>query len=57
MLNHLFEIHNSWVLVYNCITFFARMNTIGGSEGTNAFFDSFVTPLTNLKEFVIKYDK
>ncbi|KAK9939546.1 hypothetical protein M0R45_016238 [Rubus argutus] len=33
------------------------MNTTGRSEGTNAFFDDFVTSTTNLREFIIKYEQ
>jgi hypothetical protein len=37
--------------------FFSGMNTTGRSEGVNAFFDSFVTSTTNLREFVVKYEQ
>ncbi|KAF7150202.1 hypothetical protein RHSIM_Rhsim02G0072900 [Rhododendron simsii] len=33
------------------------MNTTGRSEGINSFFDGFVTHTSNLKEFVVKYEK
>ncbi|XP_004297934.1 PREDICTED: protein FAR1-RELATED SEQUENCE 5-like [Fragaria vesca subsp. vesca] len=33
------------------------MNTTGRSEGTNSFFDDFVTSTTNLREFVVKYEQ
>ncbi|KAL5831747.1 hypothetical protein ACOSQ4_017101 [Xanthoceras sorbifolium] len=55
-LNHLYEIRTSWVPVYNRSIFFAGMNTTGRSEGINSFFDGFVTSMTNLKEFVVKYE-
>ncbi|XP_024164366.1 protein FAR1-RELATED SEQUENCE 5-like [Rosa chinensis] len=56
-LQQLYEIRESWVPVYNRSTFFAGMNTTGRSEGTNAFFDDFVTSMTNLREFVVKYEQ
>ncbi|GAB2299502.1 hypothetical protein Dimus_038565 [Dionaea muscipula] len=56
-LKQLWEIRHMWVPVYNRDTFFAGMNTTGCSEGMNSFFDDFVTPRTNLKEFVVKYDE
>ncbi|XP_048427662.1 protein FAR1-RELATED SEQUENCE 5-like [Pyrus x bretschneideri] len=34
-----------------------RKNTTGRSEGINSFFDGFVTPTTNLREFVVKYEQ
>ncbi|KAK1399399.1 hypothetical protein POM88_009262 [Heracleum sosnowskyi] len=40
----------------NRSTFFAGMNTTGRSESTNSKFDHLVTPTTNLKEFMIKFD-
>ncbi|XP_026443838.1 protein FAR1-RELATED SEQUENCE 5-like [Papaver somniferum] len=33
------------------------MNTTGRSEGENAFFKEFLSPKTNLREFVIRYDQ
>ncbi|XP_058220878.1 protein FAR1-RELATED SEQUENCE 5-like [Rhododendron vialii] len=56
-LQGLFDIRESWVPVYNRGTFFAGMNTTGCSEGINSFFDGFVTHTSNLKEFVVKYEK
>lgn len=56
-LQQLYEIRESWVPVYNRSTFFAGMNTTGRSEGTNAFFDDFVTSTINLREFVVKYEQ
>ncbi|KAK9270449.1 hypothetical protein L1049_026029 [Liquidambar formosana] len=56
-LNQIYEIHDSWVPVFNRGTFFARMNTTGRSEGINAFFDVFVTSTTSLGEFVVKYEQ
>ncbi|KAL6128464.1 hypothetical protein ACLB2K_071819 [Fragaria x ananassa] len=56
-LKSLYEIRASWVPVYNRETFFVGMNTTGRSEGINSFFDGFVTSITNLKEFVVKYDQ
>ncbi|KAF8412287.1 hypothetical protein HHK36_000248 [Tetracentron sinense] len=56
-LQHLYEIQRSWVPVYNRSIFFAGMNTTGRSEGVNAFFDSFVSSNTNLRDFVLKYDQ
>ncbi|KAI8524260.1 hypothetical protein RHMOL_Rhmol13G0136700 [Rhododendron molle] len=56
-LQQLYDIHESWVPVYNRGTFFAGMNTTRRSEGVNSFFDDFVTSTTNLKEFVVKYDQ
>ena len=37
-LNSLYDIHSSWVPVYNRDIFFAGMNTTGRSEGVNSFF-------------------
>ncbi|XP_062006105.1 protein FAR1-RELATED SEQUENCE 5-like [Rosa rugosa] len=56
-LQQLYEICESWVPVNNRRTFFAGMNTTGRSEGTNALFDDFVTSMTNLREFVVKYEQ
>ncbi|CAL8101117.1 unnamed protein product [Prunus armeniaca] len=56
-LNNLYDIRSSWVPVYNRSIFFAGMNTTGRSEGINSFFDGFITPTTNLREFVVKYDQ
>ncbi|KAI8550675.1 hypothetical protein RHMOL_Rhmol06G0126200 [Rhododendron molle] len=56
-LQGLFGIRESWVPVYNRGTFFAGMNTTERSEGINSFFDGFVTHTSNLKEFVVKYEK
>ncbi|KAI8550595.1 hypothetical protein RHMOL_Rhmol06G0119400 [Rhododendron molle] len=56
-LQGLFDIRESWVPVYNRGTFFAGMNTTRRSEGINSFFDGFVTHKSNLKEFVVKYEK
>ncbi|KAF7153869.1 hypothetical protein RHSIM_Rhsim01G0173000 [Rhododendron simsii] len=56
-LQGLFDIRESWVPVYNRGTFFAGMNTTGRSEGINSFFDGFVTHMSNLTKFVVKYDK
>ncbi|XP_058208178.1 protein FAR1-RELATED SEQUENCE 9-like [Rhododendron vialii] len=56
-LQGLFDIRESWVPVYNRGTFFAGMNTTVRSEGINSFFDGFVTHTSNLKEFVVKYEK
>ncbi|OVA14987.1 zinc finger protein [Macleaya cordata] len=33
------------------------MNTTGRSEGVNAFFNEFVSPKTNLTEFVVRYEQ
>ncbi|XP_021804022.1 protein FAR1-RELATED SEQUENCE 5-like, partial [Prunus avium] len=56
-LNSLYDIRSSWVPVYNRDIFFAGMNTTGRSEGINSFFDGFVTPTINLREFVVKYEQ
>ncbi|CAL2257291.1 unnamed protein product [Prunus armeniaca] len=32
-----------------------RMKTTGRSEGIDSFFDGFITPTTNLREFGVKY--
>ncbi|XP_058208154.1 protein FAR1-RELATED SEQUENCE 9-like [Rhododendron vialii] len=56
-LQGLFDIRESWVPVYNRGTFFAGMNTTERSEGINSFFDGFVTHTSNLKEFVVMYEK
>ncbi|VVA31282.1 PREDICTED: FAR1-RELATED SEQUENCE [Prunus dulcis] len=56
-LNSLYDIHSSWVPIYNHNIFFAEMNTTRCSEGINSFFDGFVTPTTNLREFVVKYEQ
>ncbi|XP_050157451.1 protein FAR1-RELATED SEQUENCE 5-like [Malus sylvestris] len=56
-LKSLYEMRSSWVPVYNRRIFFAGMNTTGRSEGINSFFDGFVTPTTNLREFVVKYEQ
>ncbi|BBN68479.1 FAR1-related sequence 5, partial [Prunus dulcis] len=52
-LNSLYDIHSSWVAIYNHNIFFAGMNTTGRSEGIHSFFDGFVTPTTNLREYRI----
>ncbi|XP_050157481.1 protein FAR1-RELATED SEQUENCE 5-like [Malus sylvestris] len=56
-LKSLYEMCSSWVLVYNRRIFVAGMNTTRRSEGINYFFDGFVTPTTNLSEFVVKYEQ
>ena len=56
-LKSLYEMRSSWVPIYNRRIFFAGMNTTGRNEGINSFFDGFVTPTTNLREFVVKYEQ
>nr|KYP43692.1 Protein FAR1-RELATED SEQUENCE 5 [Cajanus cajan] len=56
-LKRLFDIKESWILVYNQDTFFGGMNTIQRSESINFFFDLFVDASTTLQDFVVKYEK
>lgn len=56
-LKSLYEMRSFRVHVYNRRIFFLGMNTTRRSEGTNSFFGGFVTPTTNLREFVAKYEK
>ncbi|XP_058181196.1 protein FAR1-RELATED SEQUENCE 5-like [Rhododendron vialii] len=56
-LQRLFDIRESWVPIYNRGTFFTNMDTIECSEGINSFFDGFVSHTSNLKEYMVKYEK
>ncbi|KAK2634925.1 hypothetical protein Ddye_029717 [Dipteronia dyeriana] len=57
LLQHLYEISESWVPLYLRDIFYAGMSTIGRNKGVNAFFNEFVSPKTNLREFVIRYEQ
>ncbi|KAI5335924.1 hypothetical protein L3X38_026058 [Prunus dulcis] len=55
------DIVNAFLVVYIKIMMWNRVpsgtNTTRRSEGVNSFFDGFVTPTTNLREFVVKYEQ
>ncbi|XP_026383871.1 protein FAR1-RELATED SEQUENCE 5-like [Papaver somniferum] len=55
-LTDLYDIREKWVPIYHRNTFYAGMNTTGRNEGANSFFQDFVSPTTNLTEFVVRYD-
>ena len=53
----LYNIQESWILVYNRYSFFVGMNTTQRSESINEIFNSFVNSRTTLQDFVVKFAK
>ena len=51
-LQGLYVLKEKWISAYTKSTFSAGQNTTSRSEGMNAFFDSYVSSSTGLKEFV-----
>ena len=56
-LQGLYNIQESWILVYNRYSFFVGMNTTQRSESINEIFNSFVNSRTTLQDFVVKFAK
>ena len=51
-LQGLYLLKEKWISAYTKSTFSAGQNTTSRSKGMNAFFDSYVSSCTGLKEFV-----
>ena len=56
-LGSLYADRERWVPTFLKHRFWAGMSTTQRSEGTNAFFDSYINPTTTLQQFVHQYDK
>ncbi|WOH00486.1 hypothetical protein DCAR_0519850 [Daucus carota subsp. sativus] len=56
-LQGLYLLEEKWISAYTKSTFSAGQNTTSRSEGMNAFFDSYISSSTGLKEFVEKAQK
>ena len=56
-LQGLYNIQESWILVYNRYSFFVGMNTTQRSESINEIFNSFVNSRITLQDFVVKFAK